>query len=42
LGPLNKATDKAKKQLYVYEITATVKIKWKKDLITYVETLNIE
>lgn len=42
LGPLNKATDKAKKQLYVYEITATVKIKGKKDLITYVETLNIE
>lgn len=42
MWPLNKATDKAKKQLYVYEITAKVKLKWKKELLTYTELVNME
>jgi hypothetical protein len=42
LWPLNKATDKAKKQLYVFEITAKIKFKGKKDVLTYTETINVE
>ncbi len=42
LWPLNKATDKAKKKLYVYEISATVKCKGKKETIVYTEVINVE
>lgn len=42
LGPLNKATDKSKKQLYIYHITAKVKIKGKKELLIYTETIKVE
>ncbi len=42
MWPLNKATDKAKKQLYVYEMVASVKLKGKKEELTYSEVFKVE
>ena len=42
LGPLNKATDKAKKQLFFYLIRASIKLKGKKEMMTYEEQLRVE
>jgi len=42
LGPLNKATDNSKRQLYVYKALATIKLKWQKETITHEEVLRFE
>lgn len=42
LGPLNKATDKAKTQLFSYAIIATIKLKGKKDPLVFEEKIKVE
>ena len=39
---LNKASDKARKQLNIYTISATVKLKGKKDPLVYEEKVRVE
>ncbi len=39
---LNKASDKARKQLSAYTVTATVKLKWKKEPLVYEERMRVE
>lgn len=39
---LNKASDKARKQLNTYTITATIKLKWKKEPLVYQEKIRVE
>lgn len=42
LGPLNKATDKAKKKLTSYLLQVKIKLKGKKEELTYAEEIRVE
>ena len=42
LGPLNKATDKSRIQLYTYKVIASIKFRGKKDLIVHEEQIRME
>lgn len=42
LWPLNKATDKAKKQLYIYKVVAEVKLKGQRKPVSYEEVIKVE
>lgn len=42
MGALNKASDKARIQLSTYTITATIKLKWKKEPLVYEERIRVE
>lgn len=42
MGPLNKATDKSKTQLYTYVVQAEVKLKGKKEPLVYEERMRVE
>lgn len=41
LGPMNKATDQAKRQMYTYTIEVILKLRGKKETITHTEELRV-